>query len=320
MNRKYKGGGCGCGAGPLLQTGGRTMSRRRVPINAQAMPSNGQSMPSNNQAIPVGIQSMTKTGSRSAKQIMPSNGEAMSSNNQAMPRRRQPMVQPASVSAKQIKFSNGTSLEGQVANMQKNLNSITGRKTMKKQMRGGQNNNSLATLHNKVNALTNKVDVIEENIQEQNGDVNFSLFGGQRPMANTFLETNKNGGGLMENIGNFLGFNNTTAPGPMAAPRNTNVVTLQPAPVVVNSDLPDPSAVVNKPVVQTNATVQPTGGNEGSIMNSFFGGYKATKRNLKYLKNWKKGKSIGFTMRSSLKAKGLIPRANGTRRVSKKYQ
>ena len=34
---------------------------------------------------------------------------------------------------------------------------------------------------------------------------------------------------------------------------------------------------------------------------------------------WKKGKSIGFTMRASLKAKGLIPRANGTRRVSKKY-
>jgi serine/threonine protein kinase len=50
------------------------------------------------------------------------------------------------------------------------------------------------------------------------------------------------------------------------------------------------------------------------------GGYRATRRNLKYLKRWKQGKSIGFTMRSSLKAKGLIPRANGTKRVSKKYR
>lgn len=50
------------------------------------------------------------------------------------------------------------------------------------------------------------------------------------------------------------------------------------------------------------------------------GGYRATKRNLKYLKKWKRGESIGFTMRSSLKAKGLIPRANGKKRVSRKYK
>ncbi len=50
------------------------------------------------------------------------------------------------------------------------------------------------------------------------------------------------------------------------------------------------------------------------------GGYKATARNLKALRKWKRGESIGFTMRSSLKAKGLIPRANGTCRVSPKYQ
>jgi serine/threonine protein kinase len=50
------------------------------------------------------------------------------------------------------------------------------------------------------------------------------------------------------------------------------------------------------------------------------GGYRPTKKNLKYLRLWKQGKSIGFTMRSSLKAKGLIPRANGTRRVSNKYR
>jgi hypothetical protein len=53
--------------------------------------------------------------------------------------------------------------------------------------------------------------------------------------------------------------------------------------------------------------------------NPITGGYKPTKRNIKYLKKWKKGESIGFTMRSSLKAKGLIPRANGTKRVSAKY-
>jgi len=48
--------------------------------------------------------------------------------------------------------------------------------------------------------------------------------------------------------------------------------------------------------------------------------YKPTSKNLKYLAKWKRGESIGFTMRSSLKAKGLIPRANGTRRVSNKYK
>ena len=50
------------------------------------------------------------------------------------------------------------------------------------------------------------------------------------------------------------------------------------------------------------------------------GGYRPSARNRYFLKRYKQGKSIGFTMRSSLKAKGLIPRANGTKRVSKKYQ
>lgn len=49
-------------------------------------------------------------------------------------------------------------------------------------------------------------------------------------------------------------------------------------------------------------------------------GYKATHKNLHYLKKYKQGKSIGFTMRSSLKAKGLLPRANGTYKVSNKYK
>jgi tRNA A-37 threonylcarbamoyl transferase component Bud32 len=50
------------------------------------------------------------------------------------------------------------------------------------------------------------------------------------------------------------------------------------------------------------------------------GGYIPTAKNLKYLKKWKRGESIGFTMRSSLKAKGLIPRSNGTKRLSPKYR
>jgi len=50
------------------------------------------------------------------------------------------------------------------------------------------------------------------------------------------------------------------------------------------------------------------------------GGYSATQKNKKYLSLYKKGKSIGFTMRSSLKAKGLIPRANGTLKISNKYR
>jgi hypothetical protein len=50
------------------------------------------------------------------------------------------------------------------------------------------------------------------------------------------------------------------------------------------------------------------------------GGYKPTRKNLAALRKYRAGKSIGFTMRSSLKAKGLIPRANGTKRVSNKYR
>ena len=40
------------------------------------------------------------------------------------------------------------------------------------------------------------------------------------------------------------------------------------------------------------------------------GAYKATAKNRKYLKLYKRGKSIGFTMTASLKAKGLIPRTS----------
>lgn len=47
--------------------------------------------------------------------------------------------------------------------------------------------------------------------------------------------------------------------------------------------------------------------------------YRATKRDRTYLRRYRSGKSIGFTMRSSLKAKGLIPRSDGTRKISAKY-
>ena len=47
------------------------------------------------------------------------------------------------------------------------------------------------------------------------------------------------------------------------------------------------------------------------------GGYKKKKKNLTYLKKWKKGKSIGFTMTASLKAKGLIPRTSKTMKGKK---
>ena len=60
--------------------------------------------------------------------------------------------------------------------------------------------------------------------------------------------------------------------------------------------------------------------NTNSSPGLFGGGYRPTRKNKKYLKMYKQGKSIGFTMRSSLKAKGLIPRANGTYKISNKYR
>ena len=54
------------------------------------------------------------------------------------------------------------------------------------------------------------------------------------------------------------------------------------------------------------------------------GGYKATAKNRKYLAMWRRGKSIGFTMKASLKAKGLIPRTSkkhyGKKVVGNKYK
>ena len=51
--------------------------------------------------------------------------------------------------------------------------------------------------------------------------------------------------------------------------------------------------------------------------------YYPTKKNRNTLKRYKRGESIGFTLTSSLKAKGMIPRTSksqkGKRIVSEKY-
>lgn len=53
-------------------------------------------------------------------------------------------------------------------------------------------------------------------------------------------------------------------------------------------------------------------------------GYTPTRKNKNALRRYKQGKSIGFTMRASLKAKGLLPRTSKKNRgkyiVSNKYR
>jgi hypothetical protein len=49
------------------------------------------------------------------------------------------------------------------------------------------------------------------------------------------------------------------------------------------------------------------------------GGYKATRRNRQLLQRLRAGKSIGFTAKASLKAKGLIPRSDGRFVLGPKY-
>jgi hypothetical protein len=49
------------------------------------------------------------------------------------------------------------------------------------------------------------------------------------------------------------------------------------------------------------------------------GGYRPTRRNREMLRKYKKGKKIGFTGRASLKAKGMLPRANGRYVLGPKY-
>ena len=49
------------------------------------------------------------------------------------------------------------------------------------------------------------------------------------------------------------------------------------------------------------------------------GGYRPTRRNREMLRKYKAGKKIGFTGRASLKAKGMLPRANGRYVLGPKY-
>lgn len=54
------------------------------------------------------------------------------------------------------------------------------------------------------------------------------------------------------------------------------------------------------------------------------GGYRATRKNRNILKKYRAGKSIGFTAKASLKAKGLLPRTSrknrGKKIVGPKYR
>lgn len=63
------------------------------------------------------------------------------------------------------------------------------------------------------------------------------------------------------------------------------------------------------------------GGGCGCMMK---GGYKATAKNRKYLAKYRRGESIGFTMKASLKAKGLLPRTSkknyGKKILGNKYK
>jgi hypothetical protein len=49
------------------------------------------------------------------------------------------------------------------------------------------------------------------------------------------------------------------------------------------------------------------------------GGYRPTRKNRDMFRKYKAGKSIGFTWRSSLKAKGMLPRSNGRYILGPKY-
>ena len=55
-----------------------------------------------------------------------------------------------------------------------------------------------------------------------------------------------------------------------------------------------------------------------------FGGYRATRKNKMLLRRLRSGKSIGFTAKASLKAKGLLARTSkrwrGKRVIGSKYK
>ena len=82
---------------------------------------------------------------------------------------------------------------------------------------------------------------------------------------------------------------------------------------------PKPARHINITPVK-KSTIQPI---QLALKDKQKGGYKATERNMMYLRKYKRGESIGFTMKASLKAKGLLPRESrknkGRKLVSEKY-
>ena len=109
---------------------------------------------------------------------------------------------------------------------------------------------------------------------------------------------------------------------PQASPFTSLVGPVKAPNVPIASGAPNAFNPVTFNPVTSNASVAPNAFkfNAFKPVAPHSGGYRATKKDKLALKKWRQGKSIGFTMRSSLKAKGLIPRANGTRRVSNKYR
>ena len=200
MDLKYNGGGCGCGAGSsvLPQNGGDNNNNNNSSNNGGLMGMlkgfmGGQNMPGADGANMPIANNGSSTMKRPRRKMRQPQGDQpqMNSQGEAMPMKKsrkkkgsrkmnqpqmesqgdQPqMNQPKKLEAKAIVFNNGSTLQGQVANMQQNLNSITGKK--KEEMSGGQNN--LATLHDKVNTIGTIVD----DIKNSNNNSNSNLFGG----------------------------------------------------------------------------------------------------------------------------------------------
>lgn len=70
-------------------------------------------------------------------------------------------------------------------------------------------------------------------------------------------------------------------------------------------------------MAQTSLAVKGSQALKQAMPKIFTGGYVATAKDRQYLRKYKRGESIGFTMLASLKAKGLIPRTSKTMKGKK---
>ena len=68
---------------------------------------------------------------------------------------------------------------------------------------------------------------------------------------------------------------------------------------------------------QTSLAVKGTQALKQAMPKFFTGGYVATAKDRHYLRKYRRGQSIGFTMLASLKAKGLLPRTSKTMKGKK---